>query len=104
MRNGDNFGWRIEVAIAEPPPSTLGRSTDRGDEWAENSVRNVRISTNVDQFGKNGLEKDRKWEQALVGPKRAASSKRSSLIAELSLCNEAIFNTAPSQMEANRNL
>lgn len=59
LRNGDNFGWRIEVAIAEPPPSILGHSTDRGDAWAENSVRNVRSSTNEDQFGKNGLEKDR---------------------------------------------
>lgn len=57
--SGDSFGWRNELAIAEPLPSTLARSTDQGDEWAENSVRNVRLSTNDNQFGRNGLENDR---------------------------------------------
>jgi hypothetical protein len=83
VRTGDNFGWRIEVAIAWPPPDTQGRSNGPDDEWAEKSVRNVRSSTNVDRFGKNGLEKDWNRKQALYGPMRAASSPTSSLIAEL---------------------
>ena len=81
--NGDNFDWRIAVAIAAPTPSNQGNSTDRDDEWAERSVRNVRASTNANRFAKNGLEKDRIRKQALVGPMRAARSPRSSLIAEL---------------------
>ena len=56
--NDDNFDWRIAVAIASPTPGTQGRSTDRDDELAERSVRNVRPSRNANRFGKNGLEKD----------------------------------------------
>lgn len=81
--NGENFDWRIAVAIAWPTPGTQGRSTDRDDELAERSVRNVRPSRNANRFGKNGFEKDWIRKQALVEPIRDASSPRSRLIAEL---------------------